>query len=287
MNIISMAISIFISNYIIMVIIRLLPIRNKRIWQLAIISLFCLGEIGGYLWIAIQSIGVLDLLSILSILGSVFGVLIGYIASLMMVLDGVTLFKSRRLKEFERNLNNKEGRSVPRHILGVIACSFGIALIVYGVVTVLHYDSRLLATIIGTFIGGAIFIAVALYFFISGAPKHKTLKASNLLFIVDFEGEKLVYQANLTKEFTLEQALGDIMETYILDEYGLIITPTEHYVVKGLKLEYSAKNLLKTIQMKLLETHPFELVLKEFQKYNRKKIVLDENYQIQKIKIIK
>ena len=78
--------------------------RNKRLWQSIIISLFCLGEISGYVLIMLELYEV-ELLFILELIGSIFGVLIGYVASMMLVLDGVRLFKSRRLKEFERNLN--------------------------------------------------------------------------------------------------------------------------------------------------------------------------------------
>ncbi|MDE7384405.1 MAG: hypothetical protein K2M84_01460 [Anaeroplasmataceae bacterium] len=286
MNIISLAISTFISNYIIMFIVRVLPLRNKRLWQSIVISLFCLGEIVGYILIFVTPY-TLDLITILEVIGSIFGVLIGYVASMMIVLDGITLFKSRRLKEFERNLNNKEGTSFPRWILAIISGSLGLMLLIYGIITTLNYDSKLLLTVIGLFIGAALFIGVAIYLFISGAPKHKTIHAENLLFIVDFEGKKTIYQAKLSKEFTIENALGKLMEVYILDEYGLIITPSNHYIVKGLKLEYSAKDMLKEINMSVFEGNAFDEAIKNFQKYNRKKIILDEQNHIQKITIIK
>ena len=269
-----------------MFIVRILPLRNKRLWQSLVISLFCLGEIVGYVLIFVTPYA-LDLLTILEVIGSIFGVLIGYAASMMMVLDGITLFKSRRLKEFERNLNNKEGTSVPRWILAVISVSLGLMLLIYGIFTLTHYDPKLLVTVIGLFVGAVLFLGVAIYLFVTALPKHKTIRAENLLFIVDLEGEKLIYQAKLSKEFTIENAIGNIMEIYMLDEYGLIITPKEHYIVKGLKLEYSAKHLLKDIQMTLFEGNDFDEALPHFQKYNRKKILLDEQNHIEKITMIK
>ncbi|MDE7095115.1 MAG: hypothetical protein K2O23_01360, partial [Anaeroplasmataceae bacterium] len=132
-----------------------------------------------------------------------------------------------------------------------------------------------------------IFIGVSIYLFISGAPKHKTIRAENLLFIVEYEGEKMIYQANLSKEFTIENALGKLMEMYMLDEYGLIITPSNHYIVKGLKLEYSAKNMLDEIHMSKYEGNDFDEAIQNFRKYNRKKIILDEQNHIKKITMIK
>lgn len=286
MNIISLAVSTFITNYIITIIIRALPIRHKRNWQIGIISLSCLLEIGGYLWIVIAS-RTTDFLTIIEIIGSCLGVLIGYIASLMMVLDGVTLFKSKRLREFERSYNQKDGASVPRKVLGSISLSLGLLLLVYGIITAIHYNSRLLWNCIGLFIGGVAFTGVAIYFFISSTPQHKSIHAENLLFIVDFEGTKNLYLANLSKENTIESYLGKIIDLYILDEFGLIITPSSHYIVKGIKLEYSSKDLMKEIQMNLYEGKDFDEAIAQFQRYNRKKIVLDENHKIVKTTIIK
>ncbi|MDE6241373.1 MAG: hypothetical protein K2M08_02995 [Anaeroplasmataceae bacterium] len=286
MNIISLAISTFILNYIIMSIIRVLPLRNKRVWNSIIISLVAAGSIVGYLFGIVISKD-LNLIYLLEAIGNIFGVLIGYVASMMIVLDGITLFKSRRLKEFERNLNNKEGTSFPRWILAIIAGSLGLMLLIYGIITVINYDSKLILTIIGLFVGATLFIGVSIYLFISGAPKHKTIHAENLLFIVDYEGQKTIYQAKLSKEFTIENALGKLIEVYILDEYGLIITPSNHYIVKGLKLEYSAKEMLKEINMSVYDGNTFDEAIKNFQKYNRKKIILDEQNHIQKITMIK
>ncbi len=285
MNIISLAVSTFITNYFIMFIIRILPFRNKRLWQSIIISLFCLGEISGYVLIMLELYEV-ELLFILELIGSIFGVLIGYVASMMLVLDGVKLFKSRRLKEFERNLNNKEGTSVPRWILAIISGVLGIMLFIYGIIISIHYDKQLLITIIGLFLGAIAFLGTSIFFFLSGASKHKVLRAENLLFVVDLDGQKKVYQAKLSKEFTIEQALGKLNELYLLDEYGLIVTPSHHYIVKGIKLEYSARALLETIQMAPYEGNLDE-ALANFQKYNRKKIILDENNKIVKITQIK
>lgn len=286
MNIISLAVSTFITNYFIMFIIRILPLRNKRMWQSIIISLFCLGEIGGYVLLMI-GIYEMDFLFLLEMIGSIFGVLIGYVAAMMLVLDGITLFKSRRLKEFERNLNNKEGTSISRWILATLAGTLGLMLLIYGIVTVIHYDARLLVTIIGLFVGAVAFLGVAIYLFISGAPKHKTIHADHLLLAVDIEGQKLLYQAKLSKECTIEQVLGKLLDIYILDEYGLIVTPSNHYIVKGIKLEYTAKSLLNDMAMTRFEGHELDEALKNFQKYNRKKIILDENYKILKITQIK
>ena len=161
MNIISTAISVFISNYIIIAIIRLLSLKKKTLWQTIILSFYNLGSIVGYLWM-ILSANELSLLLILELLSSILGVVIAYTASMMIVLDGIVLFKSKRLREFERSYHQKDGTSIPRNILAVISLSLSIALFTYGIVSLLNYDKRLLISCIGTFLGMAIFLGLAI-----------------------------------------------------------------------------------------------------------------------------
>ena len=286
MNIISTAISVFISNYIIIAIIRLLPLKKKTLWQTIILSFYNLGSIVGYLWM-ILSANELSLLLILELLSSILGVVIAYTASMMIVLDGIVLFKSKRLREFERSYHQKDGTSIPRNILAVISLSLSIALFTYGIVSLLNYDKRLLISCIGTFLGMAIFLGLAIYFFISGKAQHKTIKAENLLLIVQIEDKKILLAAELSKDQTLETLLSPLADIYILDEYGLIVTPHMRYIVKGVKLDYLSKDILKSLQMQPFTDSVLNEALKEFKKYNRKKIILDENYSIKKISIIK
>lgn len=286
MNIISTAISVFISNYIIIAIIRLLPLKKKTLWQTIILSFYNLGSIVGYLWM-ILSANELSLLLILELLSSILGVVIAYTASMMIVLDGIVLFKSKRLREFERSYHQKDGTSIPRNILAVISLSLSIALFTYGIVSLLNYDKRLLISCIGTFLGMAIFLGLAIYFFTSGKAQHKTIKAENLLLIVQIEDKKILLASELSKDQTLETLLSPLADIYILDEYGLIVTPHMRYIVKGVKLDYLSKDILKSLQMQPFTDSVLNEALKEFQKYNRKKIILDENYSIKKISIIK
>lgn len=287
MNIISLAIATFIFGSIIMAIINALPIRKKRLWDIIIVSIYSLIELGQYILIIIFNINSLDLIAILEIIASILGIIIGYTAIMMIILDGIRIFKSKRLKEFERNLNNKESTSIPKWIFSIISGALGIVLLVFGIISTINYTKELLISVIGLYIGSIIFIALAIYLFIAGLPKHKKIKASNLLFIVDFDNNKYIYTTSITKEFTISNAIGSIQDLYLIDEYGLLITPEKHYIVKGIKLEYSGKHYLNEINMERVETNDFDEAISKYQKYNRKRIELDENNNIKGIKIIK
>ena len=285
LNFISVAISIFISNFIIITIIRHLPIRKNQLWQLIIITIY---NVGGLIF---EFVGILsyemNIINILYVLGNVIGVGIGYTATLMIILDRKLIFKSRRLKQFERDLKNNGEKSISRNIISIVCLSIFIILTVYGIISVLHYDSSLLITIIGVFIGAIISLALAIYFFISGMPQHTKIKASNLLFMISLPDDILLYHANLTKEYTLEVALASLQDLFYIDEYGLIITPTERYIVKGIHLETFNQEMNEKIELKRFYDSKFDEAIKNFQKYNRKKIILDENNKIIKISVIK
>lgn len=284
-NFISLAVSIFIFNNILITITRLLPIRKKKAWQFGLITFFNFGSLIGYLWMLMN--GEFSIIFLLSILGNILGILIAYIASMMIVLEGITLFKSKRMREFERSLQMKDGKSIPRHIIAGISLCCAIVLAIYGTMSLLHYDKNLLFSIIGSFAGTVIGVGLATYFFISGNPQHKSIKAQKLLFLIKLPEKNILYSATLSKEFTIDDAIGKLKDIYILDEYGLLLTPKDSFIVKGIKVDGYVSAVINELQMELVPSQPFEAALKEFQKYNRKKIILDEKNQIVKIKNIK
>ncbi len=285
MNFISSLISLFVINTLLTIIINALPIRNKKYWQIGAITLVDIGSIIGYVSIFFQNH--FDLLYFLSILGNILGELTAYVASMMLILENVKIFKSRRLRQFERDINNKSGRSLPRNILALICFSIFCILLAYTIISSINYNETILASLIGSSLGVLVALGVGIYFLISGLPQHKSLKAENLLFIISTPTEKIIFEANLNKEFRIDDALGELYDTYIIDEYGLIVTPTEKFIVKGIKVNKYDNDLLSKIKMTKNNDSRFKNVILEFQKYNRKKIVLDENNQIVKINNIK
>lgn len=285
MNFISLAVSVFISNFIFIRIIDILPfIRRKKIWQGILISLADISSILGYVIILITSLTTnINLTIILEMVGSILGILIGYIAAMMIILDGISLFKSKRLREFERGINQKEGKSLPRNIIAMICLCVSIVLLAYSIITIINYNKDVLISLIGAIIGTLIFSGLSIYFFISGKALYTKVNSSNLILYIKLPDKTVTYYKELSKELTENQILGKIKETYMLDEFGFIITPTTKYAVKGIMVTKLAKDILNDLNMDLLEPNPYQEALSHFQKYNRKKIVLDQNNKITKI----
>lgn len=279
LNFISLAVSVFFTNYILTIIIK--QFTKKRIVPLIVISVADIGSIIGYL------INLLlmefDLVALLYTLGNIIGIGVAYIATLMLILENVTLFKSKRAREFERGINNKEGTSIPRNIIASICFGLFVVLLIYGSINLTHYNSKLLFTTIGVMIGAVIALGLAIYFFLSGRPTRKKIKANSLLFVLFLPDQTLLYAGTNDDH----QALGGLTDIYLLDEYGLLIAPTASYLVKGMKLNTFSKDIETNIKLEQIESSQFQNAIKEFNKYQRKKITIDEQGNIIQIRNIK
>lgn len=279
LNFISLAVSVFFTNFILITIIKIFT--RKRIVPLIIISIADIGSILGYL--VNLFLTNFDVVTLLYTLGNIIGIAVAYIATLMMILENVTLFKSRRAREFERGINNKEGTSIPRNIIASICLGVSTILLVYGIINLSHYNSKLLFTTIGVLIGALATLCLAVYFFVSGRPTHKKIKAQNLLFVLILPEKTILYGA----ESDYQEALGKLNDIYIIDEYGLLITPTHSYIVKGMKSNSFTKELEENIKMLPVDVALYQNALVEFNKYQRKKITIDEAGKIISIRNIK
>lgn len=288
MNFISLAASVFISNYIFLRIINILPFKNKKLWQIIIISFADLSSVIGYLITFIISLDYgFNMMIALEMLGSILGILTAYIAIMMLIFDGKSLFKSKRLKEFERGINKKDEASLPKNIIAIILLTISIILLLYSIISIFNYSKDILISLIGTIIVSIILLIISIYLFISGKALHQKLKSEHILLYIKLPNEQLVYEQTLSKTLNLKQALNGFDETYILDEYGLIITKDKKYIVKGIMVTKIDKNILNKLNMQILSPNPYEEAFSHFQKYNRKKIILDESNKIKNISNIK
>ena len=289
MNFISVAISVLLTNFFIRFIINILPFRKKRFWHLIIISLYDASVLITYTKLTFDSLAAMNsynLALILEGVGGILGVVIAYITTLMVVLDGVKIFKSKRLKEFERGYNLKDGKSLPKNIVGGVFMLLFLLLIGYSIFLIINYDKLLLTTIIGSIIIGLIFLGLSIYFFISGKAVHQTIKAQKLMLVINLPFETLTYIAELNKTLSENEALGKMNEMYYLDELGLLITPSDKFIVKGMKADSIPQEYLSSIKMQKLDNR-YDYITSNYKKYSRMKITIDENGNIIKNQPIK
>ena len=223
---------------------------------------------------------------ILEGVGGMLGVIIAYICTLMVILDGVQIFKSKRLKEFERGVNLKDGKSIPKNIVGIVFMILTIVLVGYSIFLMINFDKLLITTIIGSIIIGLIFLGLSIYFLISGKAVHQTIKAQKLMLVINLPLETLTYVAELNKTLTENEALGKMNEMYYLDELGLLITPSDKYIVKGMKADSVSDTYLSSLKMQKLDNR-YDHITSNYKKYSRMKITIDENGNIIKNQPIK
>ena len=283
MNFISVAISMLISNLFIRFIINILPFKKKRSCHLIIISLYDLSSLITYIKVFFTPT---DITTILYGIGGILGVIIAYITTLMIILDGVRIFKSKRLKEFERGVNLKDGKSLPKNIVGFVFVALFLVLIGYSIFLIINYNPTLLSTLIGSILISLIFLGLAIYFFISGKAVNTKISSNKLMLVINLPYETLTYIAEINKELSENDALGKMNEMYYLDELGLLITPSDKYLVKGMKADSIPNEYLESIKMKRLDNR-YDHITSNYKKYSRMKIVIDENGNIIKNQPIK
>lgn len=283
MSFLSTIISTFFTNYITMIIIRYLPIRKKQIVTGSVVSVVNIGSIIFYIYLMIASGG--GLTENIYLIAECVGIFIGYIASMMMIFDGVQIFKSKRYREFERNLKQKKTNPLPTLVSGIVFILLGVVMGVF--VGILFFDKSKLNIFNMVCLAIGMVASIALGIVLLCQKKQDKGKKETVMFVIDYEEHKLVYLQNLEKTQRLTDFLGKINDSYISDDYGYIITKESSIHVFGIKVTQLDEDAILSIQMKRINSSRFKPALEKMSKYNRQRIYMDENYAIVKVTAIK
>ena len=157
----------------------------------------------------------------------------------------------------------------------------------YLIFTILNYNKEILFSVIGAASVFLLFVGLTIYFFVTGKSLHKKITAPALILQITLPDFSVLFEADLNKDFTIADALNGLDKEYLLDELGLLITPDKKYLVKGINVQSIKREHITNLKMQRISSNKFDLAFKEFKKYARMKIVLDENNQITKISSIR
>lgn len=278
-NFLSIFVSTFLTNYFLFWILSLLRVRNRQKIALIIISLTNLGSLAYYLYITINLLITGNTSSGLLYIGNDIALASAYIATMMFLLDGKKIFRSRRQKAFMRNMNNST-TPFSSTIIAIIFAVLGLIALAYGIYASINYANNLLWALIGAYGAATALLSLALYILLANqkttekAPK----RGQNLLFILTINNHTTIYEAKLVKDY--DYYLGDLNKIYIPTDYGKLITPEQEYIVKGIKSDYINNDSLATINMSINNNEQLKEVVTHFQRYETKIITIDSNYNI-------
>ncbi len=274
----------FFLNYFIILILNLIGIRNRRKTSLIIISIIDFSYLGYLIYELITYISSdikgdsLFYLLFLQIL-NIFAVIMSYVITMSIFYSDIKIFKSKRLKNFEEAYSGK--KSLSTIIFNIILFVLSIMSIVLLIVLIINrniiFDQNkgiLIFVIISILLSFIIF--VGLYISI------KELKMVNFKKKIMF----LIYLPNKVRCFIsndrlkIEEALPNLLNDYVFDDYGYLITKKDKYIVKGIRVDIFDDSYL--LDSKLIEINSISFIdaINKYEKYQRRKIYLDDNGNI-------
>lgn len=260
-------------------IISLLPIKNKRIVSSVIITLTNVGTFIYYTYYFFLYIGH-NLILAVNELGSALAILIAFVATMVMLLDGIKIIKTKRQRAF-LNAYRSNKATIPFIVIIIIFYLLGLIALGFAIYIMVIYDSKLLIALIGALLAFLIFICLATYLLISNRhSKNSFNKGDNLLFILDINDKRYLYEAQIIT--SIDDLLGELANIYILTEYGSLITKDKIYLVRGITIRNEFEFDLKKTKLLPLEDSKLTELSYHFLKYQTLIIKIDENYNILK-----
>lgn len=288
MNLIITCLSTFFYNYIIILILGLLRVRNKRKISIIIVSIFNIGEalILGFNMFNDKTYSD-QFYYWYYYLTEIGGVLIAYFVTLVILLRGTGIhIKSRRQRQFEREYDeSKKKYAILFDILMVLLTILMISLAVLTIVYRSHIKNYYLY-LIASIIIGLITISLSIYSItidLKIKDSNPKIKGLTLFIIKDNNNYKsYIYDG---KNGSLEDNLGKISNIYTFTNYGSIKSNDGNYNVLGIAPSNFDSDLYNEIKLFAFDDR-FNEVYNEFNRYNKKKIVLDEFNKVVDIKIL-
>lgn len=284
--------SVFITNYIVWIIIRAIGFKHHRLVYLILITIFELTSV--ITWGIIAILSAVSYVSytedktglfmlILDYLGYMLGVLSAYLLTLVLHLRGVKIFKSRRQREFERESKTPKQRLIANVLFYSLLSVLGLSLIGLGIGTFFMLNGQNAFFYSLTISGILLFIFLLVNFILSKTKaKDKPVTKGKVLFFVKTNGTYYTYFDTLDNGGKIEDKLGRIGEEYILTDFGVLIMNNDKIRVLGITPSEIEMSLLDNISLKK-EEKDLSYILNEYSKYQRKKIVLNQDQTINKI----
>ncbi len=310
MNFLYTFVSSFFINYLVIWIVSLFNFKKRNLISLIIISVFNIVSIilnALALWELYVNIAMNNAFNeyldyLLNDVGVLLGNIFAYIATLILLIGGRKIFKTRRQKQYLNAVQNKS--LLPAIIAIILFILLGIGSLIYAIFISINFSMVLLINAVASYGLMLVFFGIAYYIFFinftnktSSSPTaninsnvinatiiNKTKVDLSLLFILHLGNNKYYFKGLLDNNHTINYYLGHLLDVYVLTDFGTINLENEKVIVKGIKVDKIDQNLLQEIKLSRLRPDEKLLnVLSNFERYRIKNIYLDNNYNIVKI----
>lgn len=299
----------FVINYLIIWIISLFGIKKRNLIAFIVISIINISNICFniyalwtiYLHYASQNALAAGTTDLLLVSGELVAYIIAYIATCILLLDGKKIFKSRRQKQYMNAVNNRSKKWPIIYIIVLVL--LGAGALTYGIITSINFTYELLIAAVGAYGIALVFFGLAYYIFFinftngtSSSPINQNSNVINaiiinktkvdlyLLFILNLGNNKYYFEGLLDETHTINYYLGNILNVYVLTDFGSINKDNSKTIVKGIKVEKIDENLLKEIKLNRIKPEEkFLNIVSNFERYRVKQIYVDNADNVVKI----
>lgn len=270
-------INLFWINYVIYWFLGLFNLSKKT--RFITISILNLLELIFYVFILIRSLDS-SIAYILMMLLEILCLISSYILFTILVIGRIKIFKSRRLKKFEREYNGTTDKHT--YILVAILLILGIVITALGIYSYIVYKI-IYSLFIPVF--GFIFVILSISMLISNYSKkeRKLNNNSNYILVIKTDLETICYK-DLNKP--MNEALNDFLNVYVVDNYGTLVADKTYNVI-GVSTKSITDIYLNMIDMERISDNKIIEACKFYEKTKTKKVILDESNNIKDIKILK
>ncbi len=310
MNFLYTFITSFIYNYLIIWIVSLFSTKKRNLISILALSIVNIAYIAiecYYLWedfIFVASNNALNEYQSYFLIqgGNILAIALAYFAGLVLLLDGKRIFKSRRQQQYANAVKNRS--KVPTIISIVVLALLGAASLTYAIITTVYSDISLLLATFGAYGMALVFFGFAFYIFYINFTKQKNLDTTStqsnvinatilnktkvdveLMFILDLANNKYYFKGILDNNRTINYYLGNILNVYVLTDFGTIEMPEKKVLVKGIKVEKIDESFLREIKLSRVTNlnENFLSIMSNFERYHIRTVYLDANNNISRI----
>ena len=284
MNFLYTFVETFFIDYFVIFIFSLFNFKNRRLITFLLITI---GNLLLVIFFFYEMIIYLinykfEILTFLFYILDIISVLSAYTLIMIILLRGVRIFKSRRLKKFQDEFDGKN-HNKRNIILSSILLIFGLTFLTFGILLITlikKYNAKYVFSLILLFSISIILITISILLLSKLKFKKKNIKERIMFVVIK---DKRIF---LSDDKIKEDILSPLESKYFLTDFGYLYFKEAGknicYHIKGVE----ALDNQDYINIDLIEDNKFIFILNELEKYNKKEIYLDENFIIKRMKNI-
>ena len=284
MNFLYTFVETFFIDYFVIFIFSLFNFKNRRLITFLLITI---GNLLLVIFFFYEMIIYLinykfEILTFLFYILDIISVLSAYTLIMIILLRGVRIFKSRRLKKFQDEFDGKN-HNKRNIILSSILLIFGLTFLTFGILLIAlikKYNAKYVFSLILLFSISIILIIISILLLSKLKFKKKNIKERIMFVVIK---DKRIFLSDYKIK---EDILSPLESKYFLTDFGYLYFKEAGknicYHIKGVE----ALDNQDYINIDLMEDNKFIFILNELEKYNKKEIYLDENFIIKRMKNI-